>query len=97
MGDTDYADLAAFMAKGIVHDPDAIEVEVLDGGRQTVVEISCAPDDMGKLIGKGGRNIEAVRSVVRAAGLRHHQRIQVDLAEDDEDDRTSRGRHETAE
>ena len=34
---------------------------------------------MGKLIGKTGRNIEAVRAVVRAAGLRHHQRVQVEL------------------
>jgi predicted RNA-binding protein YlqC (UPF0109 family) len=45
-----------------------------------VVEIKVGPDDMGKLIGKGGRNIDAIRAVVRAAGLRHRQRVQVDVA-----------------
>jgi predicted RNA-binding protein YlqC (UPF0109 family) len=34
---------------------------------------------MGKLIGKNGRNIDAIRTVVRAAGLRHRQRVQVDV------------------
>ena len=85
MGQTDYAALAGFVAKNIVRNPDEVDVQVHEGGRQTVVEIACAQDDMGKLIGKGGRNIEAIRSVVRAAGLRQHERVQVDLAEDEED------------
>ena len=50
-------------------------------GRTTVVEVGVAEADMGKLIGKGGRNIDAVRAVVRAAGLRGHERVQVELAE----------------
>jgi predicted RNA-binding protein YlqC (UPF0109 family) len=45
-----------------------------------VVEIKVGADDMGKIIGKGGRNIDAIRAVVRAAGLRHRQRVQVDVA-----------------
>ena len=85
MGQTDYAALAGFVAKNIVRNPDDVEVQLHEGGRQTVVEIACAQEDMGKLIGKGGRNIEAIRSVVRAAGLRQHERVQVDLAEDEDD------------
>jgi len=38
-----------------------------------------ADEDMGKIIGKNGRNVEAIRAVVRAAGLRHHERVQVEL------------------
>jgi hypothetical protein len=50
-------------------------------GRTTIIEVGVAEADMGKLIGKGGRNIDAVRAVVRAAGLRGHERVQVELAE----------------
>jgi len=50
-------------------------------GRTTIIEVGVAESDMGKLIGKGGRNIDAVRAVVRAAGLRAHERVQVELAE----------------
>jgi len=85
MAPTDYAALAGFVARNIVHNPGDVDVQVHDGGRQMVVEIACAQEDMGKLIGKGGRNIEAIRSVVRAAGLRQHERVQVELAEDEEE------------
>jgi predicted RNA-binding protein YlqC (UPF0109 family) len=84
MGQTDYASLAEFIAKNIVRNPDDIEVTTHEDGRHTLVRIACAQEDMGKLIGKNGRNIEAIRSVGRAAGLRQHERVQVDLAEDDD-------------
>ena len=59
--------------------PSAVTVEARPRGRSTIVTLQVAEEDMGKLIGKTGRNIEAVRAVVRAAGLRHHQRVQVEL------------------
>lgn len=76
---TDYGELALFITRKIVSDPEAVTVRVRPGGRQTVVEIKVATEDMGKLIGKGGRNIDALRAVIRAAGLRHRQRVQVDV------------------
>jgi uncharacterized protein len=76
---TDYGDLALFIAQHIVADKDSVAVRVRQGGRQQVVEIKASGDDMGKLIGKNGRNIDAIRTVVRAAGLRHRQRVQVDV------------------
>ncbi|GAC1345019.1 MAG: hypothetical protein NVSMB29_19040 [Candidatus Dormibacteria bacterium] len=85
----DYAGIIDFVARRIVRKPDELAVRLLDEGRQTVVEISCAQEDMGKLIGKGGRNIDAIRAVGRAAGLRNGERVQVELAED-EDERTAR-------
>jgi len=77
---TDYAELATFIVKNMVNDPDQVQVRLRPGGRQSVVEIKVGPEDMGKLIGKGGRNIDALRAVIRAAGLRHRQRVQVDVA-----------------
>ncbi len=76
---TDYGELATFIASHIVSDQQALAVRVRQGGRQQVVEIKASAEDMGKLIGKNGRNIDAIRTVVRAAGLRHRQRVQVDV------------------
>ena len=76
---TDYGDLALFIAQHIVADKDSVSIRVRQGGRQQVVEIKANGEDMGKLIGKNGRNIDAIRTVIRAAGLRHRQRVQVDV------------------
>jgi uncharacterized protein len=76
---TDFGDLTLFIASNIVNDKETVSVRVRPGGRQTVVEIKASAEDMGKLIGKNGRNIDAIRTVVRAAGLRHRQRVQVDV------------------
>src|ERR1700683_5584760 len=78
-GMTDYADLTRFIAERIVGNPSAVTVDARPRGRSTIVTLHVAEEDMGKLIGKTGRNIEAVRAVVRAAGLRHHERVQVEL------------------
>jgi uncharacterized protein len=77
---TDYGDLALYIVRNIVGDDEAPQVKVRAGSRQTVVDIKVPPEHMGKLIGKGGRNIDALRTVLRAAGLRHRQRVQVDVS-----------------
>jgi predicted RNA-binding protein YlqC (UPF0109 family) len=76
---TDYADLTQFIAERIVTQKGAVQVETQPRGRSTIVRLQVADEDMGKVIGKNGRNIEAIRAVVRAAGLRRHQRVQVEL------------------
>jgi hypothetical protein len=76
---TDYADLTKFIAERIVSQKEAVEVQTQPRGRSTIVRLQVAEEDMGKVIGKNGRNIEALRAVVRAAGLRHHERVQVEL------------------
>ncbi|MGH7685253.1 MAG: KH domain-containing protein [Candidatus Dormibacteria bacterium] len=76
---TDYSDLTRFIAERIVTDKDAVVVETLPRGRTTIVQLEVGDPDMGKVIGKTGRNIEAIRAVVRSAGLRHHERVQVEL------------------
>jgi len=76
---TDYVDLTRFIAEHIVTNHDAIEIEARPRGRSTIIRLGVGDEDMAKVIGKGGRNIEAIRAVVRAAGLRHHERVQVEL------------------
>ena len=83
---TPYIELVQSIVTKVVSDPSAVEVSAQRQGRTTIVEVAVAPDDMGKVIGKGGRNIDAIRSVTRAAGLRQHERVQVELLEDEDDD-----------
>jgi uncharacterized protein len=77
----DYKALVEFVAKSIAEKPDEVVVEAFERSRGTVsVTVKMAEEDIGKLIGKGGRNIEALRALVRAASLRERRRVFVDLA-----------------
>ena len=78
---SDYVEITRFITQHIVANKDAVDVKAIPRGRTTIIEVSVAEDDMGKMIGKNGRNIEAIRAVVRAAGLRKHERVQVELAD----------------
>jgi predicted RNA-binding protein YlqC (UPF0109 family) len=82
----DYVDLVDFIVKNIVDHPDAVVVEAVQGrGRAETIEIRLDPGDVGRVIGKGGRNIEAIRSLVKASAIKEHHRVNVEvIAEDDE-------------
>ena len=59
-----------YVAKSLVDDPDAVRVEEEESGRSLVLRLSVATDDVGKVIGRGGRTARAIRDVVRAAGTK---------------------------
>ena len=82
----DYEDLAKFIVEKVVKDPSQVTAQTIPRGRSTIVEVGVAQEDMGKVIGKSGRNIDAMRAVMRAAGLRRHERVQLELAEDEDED-----------
>ena len=63
-------DVLAFLARGIVDDPDQVRVEAEPDERGVILRLSVAPDDMGKVIGRGGRTARALRTLVRVAGSR---------------------------
>ena len=63
-------DLLEFIARELVDDPDAVRVEETEDARGVVLTLRVAPDDMGKVIGRGGRTARAIRTVVKAGGLR---------------------------
>jgi predicted RNA-binding protein YlqC (UPF0109 family) len=59
-----------YIARNLVDDPDAVSIEVVEGGRSTTFQLSVAPEDMGKVIGKRGRTARAIRTLMKAAGAR---------------------------
>jgi predicted RNA-binding protein YlqC (UPF0109 family) len=71
-----------YIARAVVDEPDAVEVTEVAGERSVILQLSVAPDDMGKVIGKRGRTVRAIRSVVRAAGSRQGVTTLVELMEE---------------
>ncbi|MGH9948851.1 MAG: KH domain-containing protein [Pyrinomonadaceae bacterium] len=68
--------------KALVGAPDLVEVYESGDGRTIRLEVRVAPDDMGRLIGREGRTIKAIRSILFFAGQKHGQRFHLDLIED---------------
>ncbi|MEK6252088.1 MAG: KH domain-containing protein [Actinomycetota bacterium] len=72
-------DLLEFLTCALVEDPGAVEVEELDEDGDLVYEITVADDDLGRVIGKGGRVANALRSVAKAAAVKQERRVIVDI------------------
>ena len=75
------AELLAYLARELVDDPEAVRVETDDGDDVVVLVLHVAPDDVGKVIGRGGRIARALRTVVRASSVRDGRRVHVEIAE----------------
>lgn len=60
-------ELVLFLAKSLVDQPDAVQVMETEGPEAIILELTVAPDDMGKVIGKQGRIAKAIRTVVKSA------------------------------
>jgi predicted RNA-binding protein YlqC (UPF0109 family) len=78
----DYRALVEFVAKSLAEKPDEVTVESFERGGPTVaIKVKLADEDIGRFIGKAGRNIEAIRTLVRVASSRDRgKRVFVDLA-----------------
>jgi len=75
-------ELLEYLAKALVEEPDAVEVEEFEEDDGTVVlELSVAEDDYGKVIGRGGRTAAALRTVVKAAAVKENRRVLVDIVD----------------
>ena len=75
-------DLLAFLARGLVDDPDEVVVDSFEEDDGTIVlELTVADGDAGKVIGRGGRTIAALRTVVKASSVRENRRVLVDVVD----------------
>jgi len=72
-------ELLEFIIRALVEDPSAVVVEELEEDDALVYEISVAEDDLGRVIGKGGRVANAIRTVAKAAAVRLDRRVIVDI------------------
>jgi uncharacterized protein len=70
-----------YVTRHLADEPDAIDVELQDRRGEVTLLVHASPDDMGRLIGRRGRVIQALRQVTRAAGASEGVRATVDVAE----------------
>jgi len=71
--------LVELVTRSLVEHPDDVEVRVVDGPQATVIEVQVSPEDVGKVIGRGGRVIKAIRTLARAAATRSGKRVNVEI------------------
>jgi predicted RNA-binding protein YlqC (UPF0109 family) len=75
-------ELLIYLAQGLVDEPDEVSVECFEEDDGTVVlELAVARDDYGKVIGRGGRTAQALRTVVRAAAAEDKRRVVIDIVD----------------
>jgi predicted RNA-binding protein YlqC (UPF0109 family) len=75
-------ELLVYVAQQLVDEPDKVEVEEFDEDDGTLVlELSVGDDDYGKVIGRGGRTAQALRTLVKAAAVKDNRRVLVDIVE----------------
>jgi predicted RNA-binding protein YlqC (UPF0109 family) len=71
-------ELVSFLVQNLVADPDSLEITSGEGDRGVYIEIRCAKEDAGRIIGRGGRTINSIRTLARAAS-NGQERVEVQL------------------
>ncbi len=74
-------ELIEFVARAIVDDPDAVEVEEEEGGDRIVLHLYVADNDMGKVIGKQGRIANAMRDLLKVVAARNDTRASLEIGD----------------
>ena len=74
-------ELLLFLTKSLVDDQDSVTVERAEEEDALVLELQVAEDDLGQVIGRRGRTISALRTIMRAVGASQDQRVLVDLVD----------------
>lgn len=70
-----------YLARALVDYPDKVEVTEISGDSTDVYEIRVGPGELGKVIGKNGRTIRALRTILASAAAREHRRVVLELLE----------------
>ncbi len=71
--------LVEFIVKALVDSPEQVHVHETVGESVSILEISVAPEEVGKVIGKEGRIANAIRTVVKAAAAKHDRKVTVEI------------------
>ncbi len=72
-------ELIEYMAKALVEDPSQVYVEEIVEARQVICQLRVAPEDMGRVIGKGGRVANAMRTLLRVTAVRKGKRTVLEI------------------
>ncbi len=81
MEDIAMKDLVLYMARALVDHPEKVEVNAVEGENSVILELKVAPDDVGKVIGKGGQTAKAMRKVLSAAATKLRKKSLLQIME----------------
>lgn len=81
MNDPSLKEVVETIAKALVDSPDDVAVTEIDAEAAIVLELRVAPEDLGKVIGKQGRTARAMRTLLRAAGMKLRKRFVLEILE----------------
>jgi len=72
-------DLVEYIAKALADDPSQVHVSEIEGESSIILELRVGPDDMGRIIGKGGRTANAMRTLVRVLAAKQGKRVTLEI------------------
>lgn len=72
-------DLVEYIAKALADKPEQIHVSEVEGETSLILELRVAPEDMGRIIGKGGRTANAMRALVRVLAAKQGKRVTLEI------------------
>ena len=78
---TTSAELVEYLARKLVEKPDEVKVEEFEEDDANVIELTVASEDLGRVIGRGGRIARAMRTLVRAGGAHGDRRVLLEIVE----------------
>ena len=71
--------LVEFIAKSLVDDPSQVYVSEIEGETSVILELRVGPEDMGRIIGKGGRTVNAMRTLIRVLAAKQGKRVTLEV------------------
>jgi predicted RNA-binding protein YlqC (UPF0109 family) len=72
-------ELVEYIAKSLVDDPSQVRVDEIQGATSVILELHVAPEDMGRVIGKGGRVANAIRTLLRVIAAKQGKRVTLEI------------------
>jgi hypothetical protein len=75
-------DTVEMIVKSLVDDVEAVDVRAIEGGSTVRIEVRVAESDMGKLIGRQGRTVRALRAILHAASMKANRRFNLEIVEE---------------
>ncbi len=74
-------ELLEYLAKNLVENPDAVSVEAIEDEKMTTLRLKVAQSDLGRVIGREGRNARAMRTLLHAVGAKSGRRTNLEIVE----------------
>jgi uncharacterized protein len=72
-------ELVEYIAKSLVDNPSQVQVSEVSGSGSIIIELRVAPEDMGRIIGKNGRVVNSIRTLLRASAARQGKRVTLEI------------------